>query len=64
MFQEFDSSPFKLLNELKVPECTLRVVRRLLHLVSPLLQRRQHSVQDEELAGGLHQLLVDLRKVV
>lgn len=29
--------------------------------MSPLLQRWQHSVQDEKLAGGLHQLLIDLR---
>lgn len=30
------------------------------HLMSPLLQSRQHSVQDEELSWALHQLLIDL----
>lgn len=30
------------------------------HFVSPLLQCRQHSVQYEELPGGLHQLFINL----
>ncbi|TNN48780.1 hypothetical protein EYF80_041019 [Liparis tanakae] len=33
----------------------------MVHLVSPILQRRQQSVQDEELARGLHQLFVNLQ---